>query len=51
MATRPQSKFAHLTGEEFEEGLHRLRVDAAADPMGMPRPVLERYDVLVLIAA
>ncbi|MGK4585523.1 class I SAM-dependent methyltransferase [Kitasatospora sp. HPMI-4] len=48
MATRPQSKFAFLTPEEFETGLRRLRSDAESEPATAPWPVHERYDVAVL---
>ncbi|MFC1438896.1 class I SAM-dependent methyltransferase [Streptacidiphilus sp. N1-10] len=48
MATMPQSKFTHLTAAEFQSGLRRLEADAAAEPVTRPRPVVERYDVVVL---
>ncbi|MER6999393.1 class I SAM-dependent methyltransferase [Streptomyces sp. NPDC000410] len=48
MLSRPQSKFTHLTQAEFEAGLRRLQADAAAEPLGSPVPVVERYDVAVL---
>ncbi|MFG3258710.1 class I SAM-dependent methyltransferase [Streptomyces sp. NPDC048172] len=47
MATRPQSKFAHLTPERFQEGLERLARAAESGPSD--EPVLERYDVLSFI--
>ena len=48
MATMPQSKFAHLMDAEFQSGLRRLEVDAAAERDTQPCPVVERYDVVVL---
>ncbi|GAA2094243.1 hypothetical protein GCM10009801_62080 [Streptomyces albiaxialis] len=47
LVSRPQSKFTHLTDEEFRGGLARLET-AARDEKDVPRPVLERYDVAVL---
>ena len=46
MATKPQSKFTHLTDAEFQSGLRRLEADA--EPVTRPRPVQERYDVVAL---
>lgn len=51
MRTRPQSKFMHLTGAEFEAGLRELEADAVAGPLAQPRPVLERYDIVALTLA
>lgn len=50
---RPQSKFTHLTDEEFDRGLARLTADARDETSsGGPRqPVLERYDVAVFSRA
>ncbi|MYS84813.1 class I SAM-dependent methyltransferase [Embleya scabrispora] len=48
MSTRPISKFTHLSDAEFEAGLGRLEVEAAAEPLARPRPVLERYDVVAM---
>lgn len=47
MTTRPQSKFTRLTAAEYDEGLRRLAIDAAAEPEDAPRPVRERYDIAV----
>ncbi|PZT77945.1 class I SAM-dependent methyltransferase [Streptomyces sp. AC1-42W] len=49
LVSRPQSKFTHLTDEEFHRGLVRLKAEAEAqsEALGEPRPVLERYDVAV----
>lgn len=47
LVTRPQSKFDHLTPEEFREGLGRLEASARDAGIDHPRPVLERYDVAV----
>lgn len=47
MVSRPQSKFGHLTTEEFHEGLERLAHAAANEPPDRPVPVVERYDVAV----
>ncbi|WP_318212185.1 class I SAM-dependent methyltransferase [Streptomyces sp. SJL17-1] len=44
---RPQSKFTHLTDEEFRRGLVRLETAAGNEALDTPRPVLERYDVAV----
>ncbi|MEV6394903.1 class I SAM-dependent methyltransferase [Streptomyces sp. NPDC051907] len=44
---RPQSKFTHLTDEEFHQGLARLEAAAWSEASDNPRPVLERYDVAV----
>ncbi|MBH5336718.1 class I SAM-dependent methyltransferase [Streptomyces pactum] len=44
---RPQSKFTHLTDEEFHQGLARLEAAARTEAPDGPRPVLERYDVAV----
>ncbi|MEW2219024.1 hypothetical protein AB0939_06850 [Streptomyces sp. NPDC006990] len=44
---RPQSKFTHLTDEEFHRGLVRLEAGARSEALDEPRPVLERYDVAV----
>ncbi|MEI5098345.1 methyltransferase domain-containing protein [Streptomyces sp. PmtG] len=44
---RPQSKFTHLTDEEFHRGLVRMEAAARSQASGKPRPVLERYDVAV----
>ncbi|UWE10370.1 class I SAM-dependent methyltransferase [Actinacidiphila bryophytorum] len=44
LATQPQSKFAHLTPDQFRTGLRRLEAAARTDGS---RPVLERYDVAV----
>ncbi|WP_328914708.1 MULTISPECIES: class I SAM-dependent methyltransferase [unclassified Streptomyces] len=49
MRTRPQSKFTHLTSAEFSDGLTRMKADADAEQGPHSRPVLERYDVAVLI--
>lgn len=46
MATRPQSKFAHLSPTEFTACLTRLHT--AATTQHPAQPVLERYDVVVL---
>jgi hypothetical protein len=35
----------------FAAGLDRLRLDAAAEPAGATRPVVERYDVAALSVA
>jgi hypothetical protein len=35
----------------FAAGLDRLRLDAAAEPAGATRPVVERYDVAALFVA
>ncbi|MFD4372579.1 class I SAM-dependent methyltransferase [Streptomyces sp. NPDC058486] len=43
LAARPQSKFTHLTEEQFRRGLARLEAAARNET----RPVLERYDVAV----
>ncbi|MGW1884745.1 class I SAM-dependent methyltransferase [Streptomyces sp. NPDC001970] len=48
MATRPQSKFTHLTSDQFHEGLQRLAAAARAESLTGPAPVTERYDVAVL---
>ncbi|MFF5393362.1 class I SAM-dependent methyltransferase [Streptomyces sp. NPDC013012] len=48
LVSRPQSKFTHLTNEEFHRGLVRLEATARSEALGEPRPVLERYDVVVL---
>lgn len=53
LATRPQSKLAQLSDEEFQAGLRRLTVAAeaaeASDAAGSEgSAVSERYDVLVL---
>ncbi len=45
LATRPMSKFAFLSDVEFADGLERLTRDAEVEQP--PRPVSERYDVLV----
>jgi len=50
MSTRPQSKFTQLTDHEFAEGMTRLGADAEASDSATPRPVLERYDLLVMSA-
>lgn len=47
LVERPQSKFAHLTPEQFHEGLERLAAAARDEGTDQPRPVLERYDVAV----
>jgi ubiquinone/menaquinone biosynthesis C-methylase UbiE len=47
MTTRPQSKFAHLTAQQFADGLQRLATAAGLEPLDRPSPVLERYDVAV----
>jgi ubiquinone/menaquinone biosynthesis C-methylase UbiE len=47
LIARPQSKLAALSDADFEEGLLRLQLAAAAEPADAP-PVQERYDVLVL---
>ncbi|MFF7250735.1 class I SAM-dependent methyltransferase [Embleya sp. NPDC055664] len=47
MATQPQSKFAHLTTEQFHEGLERLARAAESEPLDQPLSVTERYDVAV----
>jgi ubiquinone/menaquinone biosynthesis C-methylase UbiE len=47
LVSRPQSKFTHLTDEEFHRGLARLQAAARTEAMDKPRPVLERYDVAV----
>ncbi|MGG7569160.1 class I SAM-dependent methyltransferase [Streptomyces sirii] len=47
LATRPQSKFASITPEQFHEGLQRLAIAAQAEPVELPVPVAERYDVAV----
>ncbi|MET9956871.1 class I SAM-dependent methyltransferase [Streptomyces sp. NPDC006339] len=47
LATRPQSKFTHLTAAEFRDGLARMEAAARAEGREGPRPVLERYDVAV----
>ncbi|GHA77697.1 class I SAM-dependent methyltransferase [Streptomyces termitum] len=47
LVSRPQSKFTHLTDEEFHRGLVRLEATARSEALGEPRPVLERYDVVV----
>ncbi|SFF91368.1 hypothetical protein SAMN05216251_1376 [Actinacidiphila alni] len=47
LVSRPQSKFTHLTDEEFHRGLDRLEAAARSEALGEPRPVLERYDVAV----
>ncbi|MEV7565405.1 class I SAM-dependent methyltransferase [Streptomyces tanashiensis] len=44
---RPQSKFTHLTEGEFHRGLRRLEAAARSEASDKPRPVLERYDVVV----
>jgi hypothetical protein len=44
LVTRPQSKFGHLTPEQFRAGLASLEAAARAGGAG---PVLERYDVAV----
>ncbi|MDI3406896.1 class I SAM-dependent methyltransferase [Streptomyces cavernicola] len=44
---RPQSKFTHLTDEEFHRGLDQLDAAARDEALHTPRPVLERYDVAV----
>ncbi len=48
LASRPQSKFAALTPDEFASGLARLRRDA--DAGAQPHAVSERYDLLVFTA-
>jgi ubiquinone/menaquinone biosynthesis C-methylase UbiE len=48
MATRPQSKFIHLTNSEFQEGLQLLENDTAVEVPTQPTAVAERYDVAVL---
>ncbi|MFI0938142.1 class I SAM-dependent methyltransferase [Streptomyces sp. NPDC021020] len=48
LVTRPQSKFGHLTAEEFRAGLASLADAARAGGAG---PVLERYDVAVFSPA
>jgi SAM-dependent methyltransferase len=45
VALRAQSKFAHLSEEEFREGMSRL--DRMVRAEQSPAPVSERYDVLV----
>jgi ubiquinone/menaquinone biosynthesis C-methylase UbiE len=50
MATAPQSKFSFLGPAEFAAGLDRLSAAARAEPPARPRPVAERYDVLILTA-
>ncbi|OIJ88971.1 hypothetical protein BIV25_35395 [Streptomyces sp. MUSC 14] len=47
LVSRPQSKFTHLTDEEFHQGLVRLKAAARSEALGESRPVLERYDVAV----
>ncbi|MFD0144684.1 MULTISPECIES: class I SAM-dependent methyltransferase [unclassified Streptomyces] len=47
LATAPQSKFTHLTPEEFREGLAHLERAAGEEERDAPSPVLERYDVAV----
>lgn len=47
LTTRPQSKFTHLTPEEFRQGLAALESAAREEAADGPRPVLERYDVAV----
>ncbi|GAA2104306.1 hypothetical protein GCM10009801_79830 [Streptomyces albiaxialis] len=47
LTTRPQSKFTHLTPEEFRQGLAAMESAAREEATGSPRPVLERYDVAV----
>ncbi|NBE56904.1 class I SAM-dependent methyltransferase [Streptomyces boluensis] len=47
LVERPQSKFAHLTPEEFREGLERLEAAVRGVDADQSRPVLERYDVAV----
>ncbi|MFF0483021.1 class I SAM-dependent methyltransferase [Streptomyces sp. NPDC004435] len=47
LVSRPQSKFTYLTDEEFHRGLVRLEAAARSEALGEPRPVLERYDVVV----
>jgi NAD(P)-dependent dehydrogenase (short-subunit alcohol dehydrogenase family) len=45
VALRAQSKFAHLSEEDFREGMSRL--DRMVRAEQSPAPVSERYDVLV----
>ncbi|WP_282697997.1 class I SAM-dependent methyltransferase [Streptomyces sp. CC208A] len=47
LATRPRSKFTHLTDAEFRDGPARLEAAARAERATAPEPVLERYDVAV----
>lgn len=49
LVTRPQSKFTHLTAEEFHEGLVRMEAAARDEARDGPRPVVERYDVAVFV--
>lgn len=51
LVTRPQSKFTHLTAEEFDEGLARLAAAVRNEPLDRALPVEERYDVAVFSAA
>ncbi|MFI1380654.1 class I SAM-dependent methyltransferase [Embleya sp. NPDC020886] len=51
MTTRPQSKFTCLTDADYDEGLRRLALDAAAESETTPRPVRERYDIAVFARA
>ncbi|WP_369201334.1 methyltransferase domain-containing protein [Streptomyces sp. PU-14G] len=47
LVDRPQSKFTHLTSEEFREGLARMDAAVGNEAADRPQPVLERYDVAV----
>lgn len=47
LVSRPQSKFTHLTDEEFHRGLVCLEDAARSEALDRPRPVVERYDVAV----
>jgi ubiquinone/menaquinone biosynthesis C-methylase UbiE len=51
LSMRPQSKLRTLTDSEFEDWLHRLELDAEAEPVDRPTPVPERYDVVVFAGA
>ncbi|TJZ57571.1 methyltransferase domain-containing protein [Streptomyces piniterrae] len=51
MTSQPQSKFAQLTPADFQDGLRRLEADARSGSRSRPAPVVERYDLAVLVAA